>query len=387
MDRDNQTQSQLRILILGNAAPYRIGGAEIQARRLADGFCQSGHVVTIAGYAMPNAPRHTAHPWSSFNLPVSGKTRILRAISYTFFLARFLSRQRRNFDVIYGRILGESILVAAVLKYVGWIKQPLIACSACAGRSGDAAALENLPVSSWLVHILNRTCNAINILSPVIARELDHLGLDHKRFTHIPNGVPRISTTQTLNRHLNGQRTFLYVGRLSSQKRVDLLLLAACRLKKHNHGIELHIVGDGPDRQALYTLAGRLGIAEQVVFHGMIDPSEVGDFYAKHSIFLLGSRDEGQPNALLEAMAGGMPVIVSASGGAEYLVDESMGIVCPPEDPDAIFMAMSQMLSMTAVQLAGMGASARRHASSRFELGNVVKQYLELFELLIQRSE
>ena len=133
----------------------------------------------------------------------------------------------------------------------------------------------------------------------------------------------------------------------------------------------------------MYALAGRLGIAEQVVFHGLIDPSKVGAFYEKHSIFLLGSRDEGQPNALLEAMAGGMPVIVSASGGAEFLVDETMGIVCPPEDPDAIFMAMSQMLSMTTEQLAGMGASARRYVSSRFELGNVVKQYLELFKQLI----
>jgi glycosyltransferase involved in cell wall biosynthesis len=387
MDRDNETQSQLRILILGNAAPYRIGGAEIQARRLADGFCHSGHLVTIAGYAMPNAPMHTAHPWSSVNLPVLGKTRILRAISYAFFLARFLSRHRHNIDVIYGRILGESILVAAVLKYVGWIKQPLIACSACAGRSGDAAALENLPVSSWLVHILNRTCNAINILSPDIAKELNHLGLDHKRFTHIPNGVPIINTTQTISRYVNGQKTFLYVGRLSAQKGVDSLLLAAYRLKKHNYGIKLHIVGDGPDRQALYALAGRLGIAEQVVFHGMIDPAQVADFYEKHSIFLLGSRDEGQPNALLEAMAGGMPVIVSASGGAEYLVDETMGIVCSPEDPDAIFTAMSQMLSMTTEQLAGMGASARRHVSSRFELGNVIKQYLQLFKQHIRISE
>jgi glycosyltransferase involved in cell wall biosynthesis len=137
----------------------------------------------------------------------------------------------------------------------------------------------------------------------------------------------------------------------------------------------------------LFSLAGRLGIADRVVFHGKVDPKEVARHYTRHTIFVLSSRDEGQPNALLEAMASGMPVIVTASGGAEYLADETVGIHCPPDDPGAIYLAMSRMLAMPAGQLARMGTLARRKVRSMFDLQHVAHQYLDLFEKLVGKAD
>lgn len=372
----------MRILILGNAAPYRIGGAEVQTRRLAGAFCLSGHSVTIAGYAMPNQ-HDAAVPWRSVNVRVRGETRTLRAVSFALALSRLLLRRRKSFDLIYSRVIGESILVAAVLKFIGIIRQPMIVSSACAGESGDAAALAKLPGRISIVRLLNRTCNAINILSPKIEKELGDLGLRRDRFTYIPNGVPVSKYALCGQRDYDKRRTFLYVGRLSRQKRVDLLLVALDRLKGCGHHTRLHIVGDGPEKQKLVCLAGRLEIADRVVFHGSIDPQEVPNHCSRHAIFVLSSRDEGQPNALLEAMASGMPVIVTASGGAEYLVDETVGLLCPPDDPDAIYSAMSRMLEMPAGQLARMGELARRKVRSTFDLHDVAEQYLDLFAKLV----
>ena len=186
-------------------------------------------------------------------------------------------------------------------------------------------------------------------------------------------------------RDFKGVRTFLYVGRLSPQKRVDLLLLALYRLKGHGHDTQLHIVGDGPEKRDLYALAGRLGIADRVIFHGLVDPEQTAAHYANHTIFILGSRNEGQPNALLEAMSSGMPVIVTASGGAEYLADETVGLICPPDDPGAIYHAMRRMLAMPAEHLADMGARAREKVLSGFDLRHVAQQHLDLFQDLLCR--
>jgi glycosyltransferase involved in cell wall biosynthesis len=376
----------MRILILGNAAPYRIGGAEVQTRRLADAFYRRGHRVTVVGYAMPDRS-DAAWPWRSVQVPVRGGTRLRRAISFAFGLSRFLVRQRNSFDVIYSRVIGESILVAAVLKFTGIIRQPMMVSSACAGESGDAAALAGLPALPLLVRLINGTCSAVNILSPKIEKELAGLGLRRDRFTYIPNGVPVSSDSLPGRGGGDKQRTLLYVGRLSRQKRVDLLLLALSRLKGRGGGASLHIVGDGPEKQALSSLAGRLGIAERVVFHGSVDPQMVGRYYFRHTIFILGSRDEGQPNALLEAMSCGMPVIVTASGGAEYLVDETMGLVCAPDDPKALSRAISRMLEMPPGRLARMGALARRKVQSRFDMHDVAGQYLDLFAKLTGNAD
>jgi glycosyltransferase involved in cell wall biosynthesis len=385
MNEEINNPGSLRILILGNAAPYRIGGAEVQTRRLADAFSSSGQSVTIAGYAMPNQPGGVV-PWRSVNVSVRGQTRPLRAASFTLALSRFLLRHRNSFDLIYSRVIGESILVAAALKFLGIINQPLIVSSACAGASGEAAALGNLPGRATIVRLMNRTCSAINILSPKIEKELGDLGLRRDRFTYIPNGVPASMYALCRQRDYEKQRTFLYVGRLNRQKRVDLLLLALYRLNGRGRHARLHIVGDGPDKKDLVCLAKRLGISDRVFFHGNINPEEVSRHYSRHTIFILSSRDEGQPNALLEAMASGMPVIVTASGGAEYLADETMGFICPPNDPVALSLAMSRMLEMPAEQLARMGALARRKVQSTFDLDDVARQYLDLFAKLIHEA-
>lgn len=335
---------------------------------------------------MPDQPDEEV-PWRSVNLRVRGETRSRRAISFALALGRVLLRERKSFDVIYSRVIGESILVAAALKFLGLIRQPMVASSACAGESGDAALLENLPGSASIVRLINRTCSAVNILSPKIAKELSDLGLRRDLFTHIPNGVPVSAFNATGQRDYEKQRSFLYVGRLSRQKRVDLLLLALSRLKGNGHPTWLHIVGDGPEKRDLFSLAGRLGIADRVIFHGKIDPEQVPHHYSRHTIFILSSRDEGQPNALLEAMASGMPVIVTASGGAEYLADETTGLICPPNDPGAIYLAMTHMLEMPTGQLLRMGDRARRKVQSKFDLQHVAQQYLDLFAELVRRSD
>lgn len=143
------------------------------------------------------------------------------------------------------------------------------------------------------------------------------------------------------------QREVLAVARLVPQKGLDLLIRAWGRLRDDPrfHDWRLVLVGDGPERQALAALAAREGVSERVRFEGF-QPNP-GRYLARASIFVLPSRYEGMPNALLEAMAAALPVVVTdASPGPLEMVDpELTGLVVPRENVEALAASLARLLA------------------------------------------
>jgi glycosyltransferase involved in cell wall biosynthesis len=139
------------------------------------------------------------------------------------------------------------------------------------------------------------------------------------------------------------ERRFVAVARLVHQKGVDLLLAAFAQIADEIPGWSLHIVGDGPLRSSLIADAEQLGIADRVTFHGHVkDPIDV---LQTSRIFVLPSRFEGMPNAMLEAMACGLaPIVTDASPGPlECVKSEETGLVVKSEDVPAIAAAMLRL--------------------------------------------
>ena len=137
--------------------------------------------------------------------------------------------------------------------------------------------------------------------------------------------------------------TILTVGRLARQKGYDLLLRAFASTQARQTGWRLAALGEGPLAEALAAQAEALGIAGQVEWRGR--SARPFDHYAAAAVFVLASRHEGTPNALLEAMAMGLPAIVTeACGGAlDYVEAEVSGLVVPAEDPDALGRAIDRL--------------------------------------------
>jgi glycosyltransferase involved in cell wall biosynthesis len=123
------------------------------------------------------------------------------------------------------------------------------------------------------------------------------------------------------------------IGRLVPQKGLDLLLGAFALVAEELPGWHVDLVGDGPARAELEALAERLGIADRVQFHG--HQSDPVRFHQTADIFLLTSHFEGMPNALLEAMATGVPAVVvdSSPGPLEYVEHGVSGLVVSGRDP------------------------------------------------------
>ena len=118
----------------------------------------------------------------------------------------------------------------------------------------------------------------------------------------------------------------LCVSRLIERKGIRFLIEAIGRLK--NDPVELILVGDGNQEEELKELAKGLGVSDRVVFKGYVNHDSIGEIYRNSDLFVLPSQNEGMSNALLEAMASGLPVIVTDTGGTSELLDGN-GVVVP----------------------------------------------------------
>jgi glycosyltransferase involved in cell wall biosynthesis len=126
----------------------------------------------------------------------------------------------------------------------------------------------------------------------------------------------------------------LFAGNLKPVKRVDLLIGALARLERK--GLELHVLGDGPERSRLERLAAQLQVGPRVRFHGTVPHRSLGLWFNACDVFCLPSRNEGTPNVLLESLACGTPAVASDTGGIPEILSEDSGLRFPPESVDGL---------------------------------------------------
>jgi glycosyltransferase involved in cell wall biosynthesis len=174
------------------------------------------------------------------------------------------------------------------------------------------------------------------------------------------------------------------VARLVAQKRLDLLLRAVARLE----GVHCVIAGEGPDREALGRLAAELGIAARVSFLGHREG--VGDVLDALDLFVVTSRVEGMSNAMLEALAAGVPVVSTpVSGAAEALDPPASGVgpgalVAPTAE--ALSARLAALLADRAT-LAAMSAAAVARARERFAWDDKLALWEAVFTSGTERVE
>jgi glycosyltransferase involved in cell wall biosynthesis len=180
-------------------------------------------------------------------------------------------------------------------------------------------------------------------------------GVDADRFT------PR-RRDALLRDHLlgDGRVLLLSVGRLSNEKRIDVLLDAFARLRARTPDAQLAIVGDGPARSALEAAA-----PEGVSFLGELRGDALAQAYASADVFCFPSTTDTFGQVILEASASGLPVVAARAGGALELVDDrSTGLLVPPDDPVALAAALDELVEDIPQRLA-LGRRALAAAQRR----------------------
>ena len=184
-----------------------------------------------------------------------------------------------------------------------------------------------------------------------------------QRLELLPNPLPALAQPSEADAIQSSSTGFVSVGRLVHQKGLDVLLEALARCRGAAASWPLVLVGDGVERPTLERQAAAAGLVERVQFAGFQrDPLP---FLLGASVFVLPSRFEGMPNALLEAMAAGLAVVVSdaSPGPLEVVEHRRSGLVVPAGNVEALAAALTELAADP--QLCGaLGRAARRRIAS-----------------------
>jgi len=236
----------------------------------------------------------------------------------------------------------------------------------------------------WYVDWFYRQCTLILAPTRAVAAELEARGLGGRvRIWGRGVDADRFSPSRRSDRLRaellgGGSLLLLCVGRLSPEKRPDLLLHAFARARDVLPELRLAFVGDGPVRTGLEASA-----PDDVLFLGEVRGEELARIYASADLFCFPSTTDTFGQVLLEAAASGLPVVAAAAGGALELVrDGGTGLLVPPDDVDAFagalrLLAGSQELRLRYARAGRAFAVERSWAGSYSELLDAYRSVTE----------
>jgi glycosyltransferase involved in cell wall biosynthesis len=230
----------------------------------------------------------------------------------------------------------------------------------------------------WLLRRAARRSASVIAVSSETARQLTHdLSLHPEEVQVIPNGTPMVSGEAERGRRILGTCpdtvTVLAVGRLIQVKGFDILSRAARLLQGTDARTRMVVAGDGEERRVLEGMNEEDSTGGQLSFLGMRD--DIPDLMAGADIFVMPSRSEGLPMALIEAMAAGLPVVASSVGGIPEVVEHGVhGLLVDPEDPAALAEAIAILSSDPALR-ARMGRAGHHRVKARFSIDAMVDAY------------
>ncbi len=293
-------------------------------------------------------------------------------------LVRYLRRARPTAMLVAKDRASRIALIARRLAGVDTrlvLRMGMHLSGSLAGKSALRRWSRYLPVRR-----LYPWADRIVTVSEAVADDLSTIGhIPRDRFTVIRNpAIPDDLNTRAAapvdHPWLQPDSTtpvILGVGRLTAQKDFPTLIQAFAKLSRQR-ALRLIILGEGPERQALQTLCRDLGIDDQVQLPGF--QANPHAWMARSSLFVLSSRYEGSPNALVEAMALGTPAVATdcPSGPAEITDHGRIAPLVPVGDPDALAAAMARVLE------APPSGSMLRDAVAAYRVPVSARHYLEV---------
>jgi glycosyltransferase involved in cell wall biosynthesis len=196
----------------------------------------------------------------------------------------------------------------------------------------------------------------------------------------IPNGVDleRFKPAETDNK--SDTLRLLTAGRLSVTKRVEILIDAVEILHREAREIRFTIVGGGQMLQKLKQIISEKNLADIIELTGRIDAEDMPQVYRQSDIFISASMQEGMSNAMLEAMASGLPLITTRCEGVDELIDDN-GIIVNNADAREITDAVRKLADDR--QLYKKMAIAAKKQAQKFTWNKVASQYIELYHKIL----
>lgn len=336
---------------------FNVGGMEQFAVRLAGAQAREGHRVSVMaprGGALAEAARETGAEPIVFAAS-SAASRLLSLLTHLRRERPELIHVHNATSLHYGAIGARVLGSALVLTHHGSALGPGRKSAAWEWRCLDAAVSVSAAAGAQLPRTL--------ISAPV--------SVIHNGIRFVDCSSERDAVRSELG--VEDRAVAMLVGRMDSNKGHSTAIQAVEWLVSQGSPIHLIFVGDGAERSALETDAARRGLTDRVTFLGL--RSDVHRLLSGADMFLLPSRAEGLPLAMLEAMAAGLPCVATPVGGVpEVMTDGREGMMVPVGDPVALGEAMNQLAQSPALRRQ-LGRFAHERWLSAFQFEQMLEAY------------
>ena len=379
---------RLRVLLVSQRfPPHHLSGAPLQALGLARELRGRGLAVDVLSTRFQPGipPRETVEGVPVKSLPAL-RGRLQRASQFAA-VACFVAAHGRLYDVIHAYALSASAMgaVAGAL----WARRPAVIKPSTFGPTGEIRAAVASRFSPILLRLLRRTA-AFAALSDEIGDELRRIGIREQQIRRVDNGVDLTLFSPAEPEHRAALReqmdlpdgpTVLFAGRLIPTKGIGALLAAWRQMRARRPDATLLIAGEGPEAGAVIQRTRETDSG--VRYLGL--RRDVPDLMRAADVFVLPSHSETFACAVIEAMASGLPIVVSPIGRVAHLpVDGEAGRFVDPAKPEEIADALSEILDDPERGRA-WGARGRALAAP-FDFRAVADSYLALYEELMGGS-
>ena len=386
-----------RVLLIIDSYPPVLGGSEIEAQRVSAGLIRRGHkvqVICAGGPPMP-AVRNWIDPEG---VPVRILTRRSRGrwrdAVFAARVAWTIWRERNRYDIVY--FLMQGLHLAAGLPIARVLRKPMVMKIGGSTvipfmRQSRAGRRELNWLQQWKIPVM--------VVNEGMIDEALADGFTRDQLVWMPNPVdvdvfrPARAEEAVEWRAPHDipleANVAIYVGRLSSEKGLPVLLRGFAIAAQQIPDAVLVLVGDGALRPELETLARELKLAPgQIRFTGRVPIEEVPRWLRASDVYALTSPSEGFSCALLEAMSVGLPSVVSAiPANLQLIEDQVHGIAVPWDDEQTLGAAFLRLFGNRDLRKT-MGKAARERVVENYATDQVLDRYENLFgDLMRQRRD
>lgn len=354
----------MRILHWNDGYYPHIGGTEMLVRDLCHAQQAAGHEVTVVARALPGSPAEE----EMSGIPVWRRPTLDEALVKQ----PGLLVEQVKACAGYKRRFAPDLVHIHGSRMAGWLHLLSREAAPCPAVITLHAPL-HLPAQ--VQRRLLRGVDGVAVVSASLLGEFASFMEERTGVVQVvPNGVAPVPHPCDPPRKV---ATVLALGRMVREKGFDIALQAVAKLPE----IRLLLAGDGTELPGLRQMAHELGMAEKVEFLGWVHPESVPSLMARADVVLVPSRWQ-EPFGLVAVQAAQMarPVIASRVGGLpEIIRHEETGLLVPPEDPDALAMAL-QAVKDNPELTTRLGQNARTHAETCFTIGRCAATYEEFYQ-------
>ncbi len=361
-----------------------IGGAQKHVRQMACGLAQRGHEIVV--YCL-NDVAHPVHREAlsvrGVELKVLGRTKVLSGVGVLEVIAAL---GRDGCDVIVTVLFVSTVFGRVIAGLLGGI--PVVTCLQARNVNYTAVQKRLVRATAWLTDftVSNSRCATV--------WAVENEGVDPRRCEFVANALDPIAPMRFTESdpestwtafgfpELEGRKVIGSLGRLHRQKGYDILLDSFAGIAGAFAEFDVLLVGDGPERVALLEQMRRLGLEGRVWLAG--ERADPRPLLEKMDVYVQPSRYEGTPNALMEAMALGRPVVATSVDGISELIDGGVeGWLVPSENRPALALALGEACAEPSRRTV-CGERACRRVTGEFGLDAMVDNYGRIFRELVE---